>query len=252
MAVFTYSEETIQRHVHAMARRRNWIYAFAAAWLTVDLAVALSQLFWPAIRINFPTRWGGVVWSGIVPNLFTLPCILVYSTFKQGKSMAARMEAHMRSYSVDVSPYSIRAQSDFGPQRQFARDEIVRVDEPSWGKWLILRSHNRYHQLAIPRLLDGTAQLKDELRSMGIPFERTVIPGNWEEIAMAVLFFATILCSFSTQNRQILIANLIIAILAGIGGFLILGAKPDGLSRMRWVRFVAFLPAVFSGLTFFL
>jgi hypothetical protein len=87
---------------------------------------------------------------------------------------------------------------------------------------------------------------------MGIPFARTVIPGNWEEIAIVVLGLGTILCSFSTQNRQILVANLIVAILVGIGGFLILGAKPDALSRMRWVRFVAFLPAVFSTLTFFL
>ena len=244
MAVFTYSEATIQRLAHNVARRRKWIYAFAAAWLTVDLTVALSQLFWPEIRINFPERWVNLV--------FLLPLILIFTTFRMRKQMPERMAENMRSYSVDVSPYSVRVQSDFGPQRQFMRDEIVRVEEPSWGGELILRSHNRYHRLVIPRLLDGSAQIKDELRSMGIPFARTVIPGNWEEIAIVVLGLGTILCSFSTQNRQILVANLIVAILVGIGGFLILGAKPDALSRMRWVRFVAFLPAVFSTLTFFL
>jgi hypothetical protein len=244
MAVFTYSEETIQRFVLEGARRQKWICAFAAAWLAVDLAVALSQLFWHAIRINFPARWVNLV--------FILPLILIFSTFRMSKDILERVKAHLQSYSVDVSPYSIRVQSDLGPQRQFTRDEIVRVEEPSWGGGLHLRGPNRYRRLVIPRILDGSGQIKDELRSMGIPFARTVIPGNWEEIAMVVLGLGTILCSFSTQNRLILVANLIVAILVGIGGFLIISAKPDGLVRSRWRRFVAFVPAVFSALTFFL
>jgi hypothetical protein len=244
MAVFTYSEETIQRLVHKIPRSHKWIRAIAVAWLAIDLAVAFGQLFWPEIRINFPSRWVNLV--------FTIPTILFISTFNDRKRTLERVEAYMRSYSVDVSPYSVRVQSDLQPQRQFTREEIVRVEEPSWGGGLHLRGPNRYRRLLIPRILDGSDQIKDELRAMGIPFERTVFPGNWEEIAMVVLGLGTILCSFSTQNRLILVANLIVAILVGIGGFLIISAKPDGLVRMRWKRFVAFVPAVFSALTFFL
>jgi hypothetical protein len=243
MAVFTYSEEAIQHLLYNGARRRKWVYSFAAAWLAVDFAVAFGQLFWPAIRINFPARWVNLV--------FVVPLILIFSTFRTGKDLIERVKAHLRSYSVDVSPYSVRIQSDFGPQRRFAREEIVRAEESSWGGGIYLRTANRYRWLVIPRLLDGYGQLKDELIALGIPFTRKAIPTNWEEFVMILLFCGTMICDLVTHNRQILAANLIVAILVGIGGFLIISANPDSSPRMRWKRFVAFVPAVFSTIAFF-
>lgn len=244
MAVFTYSEETIQSLVHKAVQRQRWIYAIAAAWLAVDMAVVFGLFFWPEIRINLSDRWI------ILP--FVIPFVLLSNSFNFRKRIPGRFEAYLRSYSVDVSPYSVRVQNDLGPQRQFARGEILRVEESSWGGGLYLRSSNRYRWLMIPHLLDGYSEIKSELGAMGIPFERKLVPTNWEEFVMVLLLCGTLLCDLMTRNRQILIANLIVAVLVGIGGFLIVGANPDRSSRVRWARFAAFLPAAFTATRFFL
>jgi hypothetical protein len=244
MAVFTFSEETIARIAPRTQRVRMWFRAVAVAWLVLDVSVAVGQLYWPAIRTDLSAMW--------VNFAFIIPIILLFNNFQLRKHMLERMEAYMRSYSIDVSPYSVRVQSDLGPQRQFARDEILRVEESSWGGGLYLRSSNRYRWLVIPRGLDGYSQMKDELRASGIPFVEKVIPTNWEEFAIVFLYCGTLICDLVTRNRQVLTANLIVAILVGIVMFLIIGANPDSPRRMRWVRFAAFLPAAFTVLWFFL
>jgi hypothetical protein len=221
-----------------------WLRAVAAAWLLVDLAVVLGQFYWPRIRIDLPSRW--------VNFAFIIPFVVLSTTFNGRKRIPERMEAYMRSYSVDVSPYSVRVQSDLRPQRQFTRQEILRVEEPSWGGALYLRTPSRYRYLQIPRSLDGYSQIKDELKTMGVPFTRKVIPTNWEEFAFSFLFCGTLICDMVTQNRQILIANLVVAILVGIGGFLMTSANPDNPPRMRWVKYAAFLPAALTVMCFYL
>jgi hypothetical protein len=168
-----------------------------------------------------------------------------------GRNVSKGMSEYLRAYSVDVSLYSVRVQSDLRPQRQFAREEILRIEESSIGGGMYLRTSNRYRWMSIPRGLDGYGQIKDELRAMGIPFTRKLIPTIWE-FAIVLLYCGTLICDVVTRNRQILTANLIVAVLVGLGGFLIIGANPDCPTRMRWVRFMAFLPAVFSALAFFL
>jgi hypothetical protein len=244
MAVYAFSEETIARIARRSPRALMWLRAIAAAWLVVDVAVAVGQVFWHEIRIDLSERWAH--------SAFIIPFVLFFTSFSLRRRFPGRMEEHMLTYSVDVSPYSVRVQSDFWPQRQFTRDEILRVEEPSLGGGLYLRSSNRYRWLMVPRSLDGYGQIKDDLRAMGIPFTKKVIPTNWEEFAFVLLFCGTLICDMVTQNRQVLTANLIVAIFVGIGGFLIMSANPDSSPRMRWVRYAAFLPAAFAVVWFFL
>ncbi len=244
MAVFTYSEATIKHFVQKSARMRKRVYTVAAVLLAFEVAVLLSPLILPGIHMRMPERW--------VTPVLVIPFVLFLNGFQLRKRVPEKLEAWLRSYSVDVSPYSVRVQRDFCPQRQFTRDEILRVEEPSWGGGLYLRSPNRYRWLVIPRGLEGYDRIKDELRGMGIPFSRKVIPTNWEEFAFVLLFIGVLICDMVTQSRQVLTANLIVAVLVGIGGFIIISSNPDSPPRMRWVRFAAFLPAAFTILWFFL
>jgi hypothetical protein len=162
------------------------------------------------------------------------------------------MADHMRAFSVDVSPYSVRIQYGLMRQRQFSREEILRAEEPSMGGGLFLRSPNRYRMIVIPRRIDGYSELKAALQAQGIPFVGKVIPGNWEDFAFVFLFCGSLLCPFLSQTRLVLELNLLVAALIGIAGFYVIGASPDNMPSMRWTRFAAFFPLIFAGIALYM
>jgi len=238
MAVYTYSEEAIDRAVRKISRMRVWMRMIAVACLAVEIVVAFGL----NLRLSVP-------WSTAA---FIVPIVLLTQGIGSWRAAPKLVVKHMRAYSVDVSFYSVRVQGAAMPQQQLTRDEILRVEEPSWGGGLYLRSTNRYRWLLIPRNLDGYGHVKDELKALGIPFARKVVPTNWEEFALVLFFCGSILCDMVTHNRQVLFANLAVALIVGFCGFFIISANPDNASRMRWTRFAAFLPAVFAAVSLYL
>jgi len=77
---------------------------------------------------------------------------------------------------------------------------------------------------------------------------KTFIPPNWEEFLGVLLFIGTTILAFAVHNIQVLIVNLLIALLLSVGWFFVINANPDvlALPKMRWARFGAFLPVVFA------
>lgn len=77
------------------------------------------------------------------------------------------------------------------------------------------------------------------------------IPTNWEEFVFVLLFIGTILCATMIHNTRILLANLVIAVVVSVSGFLIVSANPDN-HQIRRAKIGVFIPVVFAALGFLL
>lgn len=244
MAVFTYNEETIFRMVRRIKRVRIWLSVISVVWLVVDLLTAFGVLR----KLGIDIRLHGPCSNAV----FVLPFVMLCQSVGGWKPLLKTMADHLRAYSVDVSPYSVRIQYGLMRQRQFSREEILRAEEPSMGAGLYLRSPNRYRSILIPRRIDGYSEIKAALQAQGIPFVGKAIPGNWEDFAFVFLFCGSLLCPLLSQTRLVLELNLLVATLIGVAGFYVISANPDNMPRMRWTRFATFLPLIFAALTFFM
>lgn len=243
MAVYTYSEETIGRLLQKQKWATFWVRIVCAVWLAAFLIVEFVLPFGFAVKSFLPRNWS---------MAFLVFPLMMLTNGGFTRDQSKRFIEYLRSYSVDVSPYSVRIQSSLGPQRQFLREEITRLEESSWGRSLFLRTANRYRCLGIPRNIDGFSELREELIAAGIPFTKKAIPGNWEDILVVLAFCGSIICDMVSRNPHVLAANIAVASMVGLFGFLIVGANPDDSKRMRWVRLGALLPLLFAIGAFYL
>jgi ABC-type Fe3+ transport system permease subunit len=109
---------------------------------------------------------------------------------------------------------------------------------------LYLRSQNRHRWLLISLGLDGYAEIKRELNHAGFPFARPVLPPNWEEFVLVLLFIGTMICAVSLHSLKLQLLNLAISILVGSCGAFVINSNPDNFPRMQWSRFFMFLPVL--------
>jgi hypothetical protein len=103
----------------------------------------------------------------------------------------------------------------------------------------------------IPRKLDGYDAIKRELAVAGAAVVKRIIPTNGEEFVFVLLFVGTILCATIAHDTRILLANLVIAVVVSVSGFLIVNANPEN-NQIRRARIGVFIPVVFAALGFLL
>ena len=129
--------------------------------------------------------------------------------------------------------------------RVLQRSDIVGAQEVGWG--IYLRSANRYRWILVSSQMDGFRQFGSELENMGIPIVAAAVPPNWEELAGAAAFIATMLCAVFARSAEVLTADLVISAIVAVIGFGVISANPENLGKMRWARFGIFLPVAMTG-----
>jgi len=125
MPVYSYSDETISRMLQRSKRTTFWMRVVAAVCLSAYLILAIVLPLWFGINPGLSEHW----WVFFL----VVPVIMLFQSRKVARNASKGLAEYMRAFSVDVSPYSVRVQSSLRPQRQFLREEILRIEEPSWG-----------------------------------------------------------------------------------------------------------------------
>jgi hypothetical protein len=82
---------------------------------------------------------------------------------------------------------------------------------------------------------------------MNVPIMVAAVPPNWEELAGATAFIATMLCAVFARSAEVLTADLVISVVVAVIGFAVVSANPENLGKMRWARFGIFLPVAMTG-----
>ena len=161
------------------------------------------------------------------------------------------MRNSLREARVEVAPGAVGVSGPFGYKRQLSISEIARAEEPYLSTGLYLRTSNRYRWILIPRKLDGYDAIKRELAVAGAVVVKRLIPTNGEEFVFVLLFVGTILCATMVHDTRILLANLVIAVVVSVSGFLIVNANPEN-HQIRRARIGVFIPVVCAALGFLL
>ena len=236
MAVYIYSEQQIESIIRATKRFRLRNCAVAAALLIAACLVAFLRPEW-----IFGARAQARMW--VLAALFVFVAGPLVDTLWRWRSRPLRLQRVLRERTIEVSAEGVTV-SGAPRVRQLARSEIRRAEEVPWG--LYLRSPNRYRWILIPAKIDSFDAVKQEIAEMGIPIVPSASPPNWEELVGAVVFVGTMLCAIFAHSASVLAANLLISALVAVVGFLIIGASPDNLPKMRWARFGIFLPVAMT------
>lgn len=161
------------------------------------------------------------------------------------------MRNSLRDTRIEVASGTVGVSGPFGYKRQLSINEIVRAEEAYLGTGLYLRTSNRYRWILIPGKLDGYEAIKRKLAEAGVAVVKGFIPTNGEEFVFVLLFIGTMLCAIIVHDTRILLANLVIAVVVSVSGFLIVNANPDN-HQVRRARIGAFIPVVFAVLGFLL
>jgi hypothetical protein len=243
MAVYVYSEQQVERMVGKSRRLR--IRFCVAAFAILVMAVLLA-FYRPALPIFHEPVRGWVI--GLLTSLFLFPLV---GTIWRWRSWQDMMRNSLRETKVEVASGTVGVSGPFGYKKQLRISEIVRAEEPYLGAGLYLRSSNRYRWILIPRKLDGYESIRRELAMAGAAVVKRVIPTNGEEFVFVLLFIGTILCATMFHDTRILLANLVIAVIVSVSGFLIVNANPDN-HQIRNARIGVFIPVVFAALGFLL
>ena len=243
MAVYVYSEQQIETMVGESRRLR---IRFCLAAIVILVMAVLLAFYRPTLPIfHEPVR----AWvMALLTSLFLFPLV---KTIWRWRGWQDQMRTLLREARVEVAPGTVGVCGPFGYKRQLSISEIVRAEEPNFGTGLYLRTLNRYRGILIPRKLDGYEAIKRELAVAGAPIVKRFIPTNWEEFIFVLLFIGTILCATMVHDTRILLANLVIAVIVSVSGFLIISANPDN-HQIRRARIGAFIPVVFAALGFLL
>jgi len=242
MAVYVYSEQRIERMVGQSRRMR---IRFCVAAVVILVMALLLALYRPTLPIfHEPYRaWG----MALLTSLF----LFLLNTIWRWRKWPDLMRNSLRKTRVEVASGTVGVSGPFGYKRQLNISEIVRAEEPSLGTGLYLRTSNRYRWILIPSKLDGYDAIKRELAVAGAAVVKRFIPTNGEEFVFVLLFVGTILCAATVHDTRILLANLVIAVVLSVSGFLIVNANPDN-HQIRRARIGVFLPVVFAALGFLL
>jgi hypothetical protein len=127
--------------------------------------------------------------------------------------------------------------------RRIAISDIVKAEEPSWGSGLYPRTSKRYSWVVIPRRVDGYDEIKKYLTLMVIPIVKTKVPGNWEEILLAILFCSSLICDVATSSPMVLSVNLGVGLLIALAGIFFARTNLD--RRLRLMSLAGlFIPAI--------
>lgn len=244
MPTYAYSEGSIHKAVCRFMRIRLWLCGASVA----PLAVYLTAMF---VRTD---AWVTLAYlsSPWAEALFIVPFVLLVQAGSGWKREPIRLQKHMHAYKVTLSPDCVSVENGVYPHLQLEREEIRCAEEPSFGGGLYLRTKSRYKWLLIPLKLDGYSDLKEALGSSGVPIVRTIIPPNWEEFVLALVYCGSIVCDVAAHDRTILALNCVIVILAAILCVLILNSSSFKVRRRSWARVAVFIPAVLAVLSLFL
>jgi len=243
MAVYVYSEQQIEKMVGKSRRLR---IRFCVAAIVILVIAVLLAFYRPTLPIfHEPVR----AWvMALLTSLFLFPLVKIIWHWRTWPDL---MRNSLRDTRVEVASGAVGMSGPFGYKRQLSISEIVRAEEPNFGTGLYLRTSNRYRWILIPRNLDGYEAIKRELAVAGAAVVKRFIPTNWEEFVFVLLFIGTILCATMVHDTRILLANLVIAVIVSVSGFLIVSANPDN-DQIRRARIGVFIPVVFAALGFLL
>jgi len=243
MAVYVYTEQQIEKMVVKWRRLRIRFCVSAIVILIVAVLLGFSR---PTLAIlHEPVR----AWvMALLTSLFLFPLV---KTIWRWREWPDQMRNSLRETRVEVASGTVGVFGPFGYKRQLSISEIVRAEEPYLGTGLYLRTSNRYRWILIPRKLDGYDAIKRELAVAGAAVVKRFTPTNGEEFVFVLLFVGTILCATMVHDTRILLANLVIAVVVSLSGFLIVNANPDN-HQIRRARIGVFIPVVFAALGFLL
>lgn len=242
MAVYVYSEEHIERMI---AKSRRLRVRFCVAAIVILVMAVLLAFYRPTLPIfREPFRAWGIA-------LLTSLLLPLVKTIWRWREWPDVMRNSLRETRVEVDSGTVSVSGPAGYKRQLSISEIVRAEEAYLGTGLYLRTSNRYRWILIPRKMDGYEAIKRELPMAGAAVVRRFIPTNAEEFIFVLMFIGTILCATIVHDTRILLANLLIAVVLSVSGFLIVNANPDNRQVGR-ARVGVFLPVVFAALGFLL
>jgi hypothetical protein len=236
MAIYVYSEQQIERRVANSRRFRIWFCVAAILILVMMGALAFYRPDFP--NIHQPMR-GRL--SAILLAIFLGPLL---DNIWRWRSWPDRLRNSLRKFSVEIASGIVSFSGPSGEKRQLGTSEIIRLEEPSLGGGLYLRTSSRYRYFLVPRKLDGYDAIKRELAATGAPLVKTFVPPNREELLFVLLFLGTIICAFCTDNIRLLKVNLFVAMLVSLGGLLFINNNADAMGRpqLRLMRFGALIP----------
>ena len=240
MAAYSYSEKVINALARKMMRTRLWVGSIATVLLVLDLPFVFDRAGSIASRIRVP--------EPLADGAFIVCFVLLVQSIRSLSRAPRSIEEHLRSYRVHVSPQGVSVTNDAVPMRQIALPEIRRAEIPSLGSGLYLRGTNRYRWLLVPSGLDEYAEIKTELEASSIPFKKTLIPPNWEEFVLILVFFCSLGCDEFLKNRNLLILNLLVGAVVGIGFFVIVNKGWAHMHNRKLARFGCLFPPVCAGI----
>ena len=232
-----------ERSARILKLTRIWVTVSASLLLFIDVELRNHYNLWTTNR-------------GTLSKLFEVgfigPIVVLLQAWSPWKSGFKRIsQAVGQNYSLTISDDGIAVESQ-DVERRFATSEFLRAEEPKWGYGLYLRTANRYRWLPIRKTIDGYPELKNEIQASGIPVVATTIPPNWEEFVGVLAFCASLLCDILSASRPLLMANLIVAILLGAGGWCVVSANPDNRKIRTMARIGAWIPVICAALALYL
>jgi hypothetical protein len=241
MAVYALSPASIANSAARLRKLRIWGSGIATALLLL--------LFY--LRIHHSTTIGkNFDFLGIVFFVLLINFIQPYPwrrTTRQVASMAG-------DYCIKVTPNELEIRSQF-LNRKVARNEIVRIEDPTWGNVLYVRTSKRSRWIPIPRRIEGYEEIKSTFTASGIPVVQTTVPPGWEGYLFALLYCGSLLCDIFllggnfAAGRIVLIANLGVAFLLGIYGFKFSTTIENPALRLK-VRIGSQIPLAMIGLMY--
>jgi hypothetical protein len=244
MAVYVYSEQQIEKMV---GRSRRLRIRFCVAAFVVLVVAVLLAFYRPTLPIfHEPVLRAWVL--ALLTSLFLFPLV---KTIRRWRRWPDLMRNSLRETRVEVASGTVSVSGPLGYKRQLRINEIVRAEEPYLGTGLYLRTSNRYRWVLIPRKLNGYDAIRRDLGVADATVVKRFIPTNLEELVFVLLFIGTILCPTMVHDTRILFANLVIAVVVSVSGFLIVSANPDN-HQIRRARFGVFIPMVLAALGFLL
>lgn len=237
MAVYALSPASIANNAAKLRKIRIWgsIILVPLMALFLYLRISHSSTFGRSTEVAF-----------IVLFVTLMTLVQPYPWRLSSRKVAAKMG----DFCIEITSDAVEIRSSQFIRR-IARDEIVRIEEPSWGGGFYVRTPNRYRWILIPRTLERFEEIKSGLAASGIPIVRTMIPPNWEEFLFVLLFCGSVACDLFATSRLVLFVNLGVALLLGVLGFLVTATTEN--SRLRFkARLGSLIPLVAACLTLLL
>jgi hypothetical protein len=221
---------------------RIWVTVGAALILVIDLELSSHYHRWIT---------SGGFFSRLLEICFVGPIVILvqtWSPFKGGFKNMLRGAGQRLSVTITHDEVVLESR---GFAKRFSTREILRAEEPKWGFGLYLRTANRYRWLPIPKTIEGYSEAKNEIHSLGIPVVETIFLPNWEEFVGVGLFCASLLFDLICTSRSWLLANLVIAILLGIGGWYVVNSGSNDDKTKRLARIGGLIPVISAAVAFY-